>query len=113
MESRESRKHEKSAFELLLFRRTTKKQLLIWKGKIVTIIQASGGIYSKGPAASMEHASNYLKVVLGFMGITDVHTVLVEGIAIADNTEKEKLQDGFRQVDALFELDLVESLLAL
>ena len=42
---------------------------------------ASGGVYSDGPAAAMNHAVPYLKTVLGFIGITDVEVVYVEGLA--------------------------------
>jgi FMN-dependent NADH-azoreductase len=50
-------------------------------GKKVYIVLASGGIYSEGPWASLNHAVPYLKSVLGFMGMTDVEVVYVEGLA--------------------------------
>ena len=45
------------------------------------IVLASGGVYSEGPAAPLNHAVPYLKSVLGFLGVTDVETVYIEGIA--------------------------------
>lgn len=75
--------------------------------KKATIIQASGGIYSSGPAAGMESGSNYIKTVLGFMGVKNISTVLIEGVAIPNKTEEEKLASGYRQVDQLFDFDLV------
>lgn len=42
-------------------------------------IQASGGVYSEGPASAFEHGNTYLKTVLGFIGIRDVESILVEG----------------------------------
>ncbi|MDL2406599.1 FMN-dependent NADH-azoreductase [Rhizobium calliandrae] len=50
-------------------------------GKKAYIVLASGGVYSEGPAAPLNHAVPYLQSVLGFIGITDVETVYVEGLA--------------------------------
>ncbi|WP_434730539.1 FMN-dependent NADH-azoreductase [Rhizobium binae] len=50
------------------------------KGKKAYIVLASGGIYSEGPAASLDHATPYLKSVLTFIGITDVEVIRVEGV---------------------------------
>ncbi|MTH53479.1 FMN-dependent NADH-azoreductase [Bacillus mangrovi] len=49
--------------------------------KKVVLIEARGGIYSEGPAASMEHTESYFRAVMGFMGIEDVEVVLAEGMA--------------------------------
>lgn len=53
-------------------------------GKKVYIFSASGGIYSQGPAAAMDHAGTYLRAVLGFIGLTDVTIVHSEGLATGD-----------------------------
>jgi len=50
-------------------------------GKKAYIVLASGGVYSEGPAAPLNHAVPYLKSVLAFIGITDVETVYIEGVA--------------------------------
>ncbi len=50
-------------------------------GKKVYIVLAAAGVYSEGPAVSMNHAVPYLKTVLGFMGMTDVEVIYVEGLA--------------------------------
>ena len=44
-------------------------------------IQASGSVFSEGPYADFEFSNKYLRTVLGFIGITDVETVYIEGIA--------------------------------
>jgi FMN-dependent NADH-azoreductase len=51
-------------------------------GKKAYIAMSSGGIYSDGPMKESDFVSPYLKVVLGFIGITDVSVVRVEGTAI-------------------------------
>ncbi|MGI4822932.1 MAG: FMN-dependent NADH-azoreductase [Janthinobacterium lividum] len=54
------------------------------KGKKVYVAMSSGGVYSEGPAASYDFVAPYLKAVLGFLGMTDVTVVRVEGLAIPD-----------------------------
>ena len=38
-----------------------------------------GGIYSVGPAAAAEVSYNFIKNILGFFGVTDIETIIVEG----------------------------------
>jgi FMN-dependent NADH-azoreductase len=52
------------------------------KGKKATLLVASGGVYSPGtPAAAFDFGEPYLKTILGFIGITDVRTFTVGGVA--------------------------------
>jgi FMN-dependent NADH-azoreductase len=52
------------------------------KGKKATLLVASGGVYSPGtPAAAFDFGEPYLKMILGFIGITDVRTFTVGGVA--------------------------------
>jgi len=53
-------------------------------GKKVFIFTTSGGVYSQGPAAAMDHAGTYLRAVLGFIGLTDVKVIQSEGLAMGD-----------------------------
>jgi FMN-dependent NADH-azoreductase len=56
---------------------------LLPKGKRVFIASSRGGVYAPGsPAAAMEHHETYLRVVLGFIGLTDVTIVRAEGVAL-------------------------------
>ncbi len=50
------------------------------KGKKVYVAMASGAVYSEGPFASYDFVAPYLKAILGFIGITDVTVVRVEGV---------------------------------
>ncbi|HEK9099632.1 FMN-dependent NADH-azoreductase [Bacillus pfraonensis] len=43
-------------------------------------IQATGGVYSEGPYAAMDFGRNHLNAVLGFMGVSDVEYLAVEGM---------------------------------
>jgi FMN-dependent NADH-azoreductase len=67
-------------------------------GKKVTVILASGGVYTPGsPTESYNSESNYLKQILGFVGLTDVTFVLAGGTtAVAQGkTTQEELVAGF------------------
>jgi FMN-dependent NADH-azoreductase len=46
-------------------------------------IQASGGVYSQGPAAGLEHGHKYLKAITGFIGIPTLEAIFIEGAAAA------------------------------
>lgn len=60
-------------------------------GKKAYIVLASGGVYSEGPAAPLNHAVPYLKSVLAFIGITDVETVYVEGLAFGPEAAEKAI----------------------
>lgn len=51
-------------------------------GKKVYIAIASGGIYSEGTMQPYDFSGPYLKAILGFIGITDVTILRVEGTSI-------------------------------
>jgi FMN-dependent NADH-azoreductase len=52
------------------------------KGKKVYVALASGGIYSEGPWKGMDFVEPYLRTVLGFIGLTDLTFVRVEGLNV-------------------------------
>jgi len=51
------------------------------KGKRAILVLARGGVYSDGPARPFDFQEPYLRAILGFIGLTDVDVVRVEGIA--------------------------------
>ena len=51
------------------------------KGRHAIVVLASGGVYSDGPMKAFDFAEPYLRTALGFLGITDVDVVRVEGVA--------------------------------
>jgi FMN-dependent NADH-azoreductase len=52
------------------------------KNKKVFLAEATGGIYSEGAMKSYDFAEPYLRAMLAFLGMTDVTTIRVEGIAM-------------------------------
>lgn len=51
------------------------------KGKRAIVVLASGGVYSNERMKPFDFVEPYLRTVLGFIGITDVNVVRVEGAA--------------------------------
>jgi FMN-dependent NADH-azoreductase len=67
-------------------------------GKKVYLIVASGGIYSSGPLASADMLTPYLKLILGFIGISDVETIRVEGQSFGPEAAEKGLTAAMSQV---------------
>lgn len=64
-------------------------------GKRVIVVVSRGGFYGAGtPAAAAEHAETYLRLVLGFVGITDPEFIVAEGIALGPDQRAAALQGG-------------------
>src|SRR6266436_3586372 len=53
------------------------------KGKRVILVVARGGVYSDGPAKPLDFQVPYLRAILGFIGLTDIEVVQVEGVAMS------------------------------
>src|SRR5882672_11400953 len=53
------------------------------KGKRVILVLARGGVYSDGPAKPLDFQEPYLRAILGFIGLTDIDVVRVEGAAMS------------------------------
>ena len=70
-------------------------------GKKVYIVLASGGIYSEGAAVQMDHAIPYLRSVLGFMGMTDVEVIRVEGVGMGPEATAAALDKATARIEAL------------
>lgn len=63
-------------------------------GKRAILVQSRGGVYSSGPASVHEHQEAHLRSVLALIGITDVETIDVEGVAISPDTAARALAAG-------------------
>jgi FMN-dependent NADH-azoreductase len=49
-------------------------------GKRVIVASSRGGVYSSGPASTMDFQETYLRTVFSFIGITDVEFIRAEGV---------------------------------
>lgn len=52
------------------------------KGKKVYLAISSGNIYSQEPRKSFDFTENYMRAILGFLGMTDVTVFRAEGTSI-------------------------------
>ncbi|CDZ51585.1 FMN-dependent NADH-azoreductase [Neorhizobium galegae] len=73
------------------FRYTAEGPEGLAKGKKVYVVLASGGVYSEGPATGMNHAVPYLTTVLGFLGMTDMEVIYVEGLAFGPEAAEKAI----------------------
>ena len=54
----------------------------LMSSKRVVLAPARGGSYGQGsPFAAFEHMETYLRTVFSFLGVTDIETIAVEGLA--------------------------------
>ncbi|UXN61216.1 FMN-dependent NADH-azoreductase [Phyllobacterium zundukense] len=70
-------------------------------GKKVYVVIASGGVYSDGPAAAFDHATPYLKTALGFLGMTDVEVIRIEGVAMGPEAEEKAISSALDHTNDL------------
>ena len=69
-------------------------------GKRVIIASSRGGIYSQGPAASVDFQETYLKHVFGFIGIHDVEFVRAEGLNLGPEQREASLRRAHELIGA-------------
>ena len=68
-------------------------------GKKAYLVVARGGVYSQDSMRALNFQDTYLKTVLGFIGITDVEVIAVEGIAFGPEVAEKALNTAFARVD--------------
>ena len=71
-------------------------------GKKVVIVATAGGVHAGQPSAAAHE--DYLKFVLGFVGITDIQVVRAEGLAYGEEPRAAAMQAAEQQVSELFDL---------
>lgn len=64
------------------------------KNKKVYIAISSGGVYSEGPMKHADFIEPYLRLILGFLGLTDISVFRIEGLkvpGVQDTAEQKGL----------------------
>ncbi|OXI21446.1 FMN-dependent NADH-azoreductase [Burkholderia sp. AU15512] len=73
------------------------------EGKQAYLVTASGGVFSEGPYAPFDYQSGYLKHLLGFIGITDIREVRMEGTVLGADAVQAAIAKAGHDVQALVE----------
>jgi FMN-dependent NADH-azoreductase len=68
--------------------------------KKVALLNARGGMYSEGPAAAIEMSLNYVKTIMGFIGVQDLTMVVVEGHNQFPDKSQAIVEAGIQQAIA-------------
>jgi FMN-dependent NADH-azoreductase len=69
-------------------------------GKRVILVQAKGGLYS-GPMQPYDFVAPYLKHILGFLGMTDVQVIDVEGTSLGPEATEKAITRGMKCAEAV------------
>lgn len=70
-------------------------------GKKVYLVTATGGVFSEGAWARFDFQTNYLLHLLGFIGLTDVDVVRVEGTVLGPDAVKAAIANAETAIKAL------------
>lgn len=80
------------------FRYTDEGAQGLLQNKRVYVTLARGGIYRDTPNDTQVP---YLKMMLGFLGMTDIEWIYAEGLALGDESAKKAMEQAFAQIDQL------------
>jgi FMN-dependent NADH-azoreductase len=82
------------------FRYTTDGAEGLAREKNAILVLASGGVFTQGPWKSWDTEEPYLRLILGFIGITDIQTVRAQGMNIPGLSD-HAIPDGERSIESL------------
>jgi FMN-dependent NADH-azoreductase len=70
--------------------------------KRVVIAISRGGLYGPGaPAAALEHLETYLRVIFGFIGVTNLEIIVAEGLQIGPEQREKSMLGALQSAAAL------------
>lgn len=81
------------------FRYTAEGPVGLLPDKKVAVLNARGGVYSEGPAQSAEMAVNYVENILGFWGISDITTLVIEGHNQFPDKAESIIEEGLEKAE--------------
>ncbi|WP_026868701.1 FMN-dependent NADH-azoreductase [Inquilinus limosus] len=70
-------------------------------GKKVYLVQARGGVYSEGPYKPFDFQEPFLRHLLGFIGLTDVKAIAVEGVAFGPEAAEKAVAGALDRVSTI------------
>ncbi|MBX9975687.1 FMN-dependent NADH-azoreductase [Cytobacillus firmus] len=65
--------------------------------KKIALLNASGGVYSNGPAVEVEMAVKYVASMMGFFGVKDIEKVVIEGHNQFPDKAEEIIASGLEE----------------
>jgi FMN-dependent NADH-azoreductase len=80
------------------FRYTAEGAIGLLTGKTVHVLASRGGLHS---GTSADTQTPYIRNFLAFLGLTDVHLVYAEGLALGAGPQRESLARAEAQIDTL------------
>ena len=83
------------------FRYTQNGTQGLLRGRRAILVLTRGSIYSVGPARAAEHDESYLRSILGFMGITDVQSIVAEGLGLGPEIAERSIDAAMRRAGAV------------
>lgn len=72
-------------------------------GKKVYLVTAAGGVFSEGDWAPFDFQTAYLRHLLGFIGLTDIEVIRVEGTVFGPEAAKAAIAATEAQVRSILE----------
>jgi FMN-dependent NADH-azoreductase len=79
------------------------------RNKKVILVLARGGIYSEGPMKAYDFQEPYLRAALGFIGMTDIEVVRIEGVALSEDAVRTAVTSAKQTADELVRILTSES----
>jgi len=70
-------------------------------GKKVYLVTAAGGVFSEGVYAPFDFQTNYLLHLLGFIGLTNVELVRIEGTVLGPDAVRAAITKAEATVQSL------------
>jgi len=64
------------------------------KGKKAILVLGRGGVYREAPMKAFDYHETYLRTILGFIGITDVESIEIEGVGMGAEVRSKALEAG-------------------
>ncbi len=71
------------------------------KNKKAILVVSRGGVYSEGPYKANDFQETYLRAVLGFIGITDVESIIIEGVALGAEKATQAVEKATAQTQTI------------
>jgi FMN-dependent NADH-azoreductase len=68
------------------------------KNKKIVVVTGRGGVYSEGAMTAFDFQEPYLRTILGFIGLTNIHFIHVEGLKISADAAAKGIAKARAQI---------------